>query len=65
MKGKMKPVIGCTVSALALSMFTSAVAFAYPSTLVGAGVWNHSTDGCRGPCNDSSACKQCGTFAGD
>ena len=38
MKGKMKPVIGCTVSALALSMFTSAVAFAYPSTLVGAGV---------------------------
>ena len=22
-------------------------------------------DECRGPCNDSSACKQCGTFAGD
>ena len=29
------------------------------------GVWNHGTNGCRGPCNDSSACKQCGTFAGD
>lgn len=38
MKGKMKPVIGCTVSALALSMFTSAGVFAYPSTIVGAGV---------------------------
>ena len=38
MKGKMKPVIGCTVSALALSMFTSTGILAAPSTIVGAGL---------------------------